>query len=311
MSPCPAPEDLGAYAERRLPPSESEAMESHLADCTRCREAAVFLAPPPVPEIHGRRWWPAAAAALLVVSLGLAWPRREKALPAPSLRAPSGDRTLLVGHAVSVTLREGSRWEGLSLLSGSAWIEDPGEALEVRVPGGVLSFSKASLLVEVLAEAKASLLLRDAWAASPRLRIWVRDGSAELRHADGSVEKFLPSPAPGSWRGETGWRKGSPVSEPYVWESVLRRKDPSGSAAIRFPAGGRCWEIPLGTPLLEAKDLLRVRVESRSGRVRVRAGAYELLEAPVSSLEDRMKPVEGRPGLRILGGIEVLKERSR
>lgn len=309
MEPCPLPETLGAYIERRLPAPETEEAEAHLAACPACRDAVLLLSRLRASPA-ARFGWPAAAAALLLLALSVAWTRRDRPAPPASAPVPSGDTTLLVGRATSVTLRAGSRWEGLRLLEGAAWIEDPGEPLSILVPGGAVQLTRASLRIEVL-PAKAAVWIRDAWAADASVRIWVRDGSAELKRPDGSIEKLLPSPAPGGWTGETGWRRGPPAAEPYVWEALLRRKDPSASVSLRFPAGGRLWEVPLGAPLLEAKDLLRVRAEAGSGRIRVRAGAYTLLDAPVASLEDRMRPVDGMPGLRTLGGIEVLEERAR
>lgn len=312
MSDCPGPEEMSAYAEGRL--GDPAALEGHLVSCPSCRRSAIALSRIQ-PSRAARPWWPTAAAALLLMTLSLIWVRRERtpALPSPSAPFASGDSTFLLGHATSVTLRAGSRWDPLlGLLEGAAFVEDPGEPCRIRVPGGVVVTSKGSFLIEIL-PAKAVFWMKDACAAeaSP-VRIWVRDGSAELRLDSGETTHLLPSPAPPGWKGEAGWRKEAPASEPYVWETLLGRRDPTASVSVRFPAAGKLWEMPLGAPLLEAKDLLRVRVEVLDGWVRIRAGSYDVLEARVEGLPERMRPVEGKPGLRVWGGkAEVLETRCR
>jgi len=42
-SPCPSEEMLAAYAEKRLHSSHTEAIEEHLASCSRCMDAVLFL----------------------------------------------------------------------------------------------------------------------------------------------------------------------------------------------------------------------------------------------------------------------------
>ena len=92
VPPCPDPEELAGYIERRLAPEDRKRVEAHLAACLSCQAevALVVRSAPPVdvrPSPASTAWWrtrwlawaaPAAAAATLVLAVWVA------SRPAPS-----------------------------------------------------------------------------------------------------------------------------------------------------------------------------------------------------------------------------------
>lgn len=292
--------------------------------------------------------WAAAAALLLAATAFLAFRTPETQKPPALSQAtapvalPDADRFLLAGRATAVTLRSGSRAEvigtALKLMDGSAWVEDPGEPVEIRIPGGSISVTKGILLVEI-PKTEAAVWLRAACADEGGIRLLVVSGSALLIPDGGEPvavtagqeaslgasgvdgPRAAASPA---WRGDGGWQRFQPMpmqwrdgvkvlapgAEAYVWEAVLRRSTPTATAGLRFRAAGRCWEMPLGAPLAQAEGWLRVRVEVRGGLARIRAGSYEMLREPLATLERKLDAVGGEPGLRVWGGdVEVSEAR--
>lgn len=83
VPPCPDPEELAVYIERRLPPEERQRVEAHLASCLSCQAevALIMRSAPPAdarPSRASAAWWrarwlawaaPAAAAATLALAV--------------------------------------------------------------------------------------------------------------------------------------------------------------------------------------------------------------------------------------------------
>lgn len=325
MEPCPLPETLGAYLEHRVAESE---IEAHLAACPACRETVLHLSRLRVHPLS-RLWIPAAAAALLLAVVALNWTPRSATVLPPAATPESPATVVLLGQASSAALKPGGRMELrsglLHLLEGALWIEDPGEPLEIRLPGGALEILEARLLVEVLPPKRETAWIREARAeGAPEVRVWVESGAATLKLENGERKPFGPGGEAPSWRGEGRWRPAPSLparvrdgcwalkEDASVWEAVLRRLDPSASVGVRFRSGGKLWEVPLGRVLLEAPGRLRVRVETAGGKVRIRAGSYETFAGAATDLVKRLEPVQGEPGLRAWGGeVEIVEARAR
>ena len=104
--PCPDRNLLAGWAEGRLLEEEREIVEGHMADCAGCRAAAVGAYPPAPssPRIPLRRLVPAAAAAILLLAVGILWPRPRP--PVPGL-----ERRLAVA-AADLARRDPERLDG-------------------------------------------------------------------------------------------------------------------------------------------------------------------------------------------------------
>ena len=269
---------------------------------------------------------------------GAAPPSPEQASPFSAQEA--GDRSLMAGRSGLLTLKAGSRAEmrGLetNLSEGILLLEARGETLRIRASGALLSCSEGKILGEGLPTPGQAGWIRDAWAGEAGGRAIALEGGAELRRPDGGtlllrtgMEADLVSgpsrPAtPPAWRGDGGWEHltGLPLrlcqetrllapkdlAGDFVWEVLCRRLDPSAGAGICFPAEGGGWELPVGSPL--AGGMLRIRVESRRGWVRIQAGPHELLKSRGEDLSRRAGAGLNGCGLRAWGGkLEVLESR--
>lgn len=235
--PCPLPGEISAYQEGALPPAESERLERHGLDCLRCREALLLLGSADggveLPEDALRclagirakplRLWRAAAAALLL-ALGLGWWLRPEApqsprsvpIPAPTEAGrafPSGrlEAGTYLAAGADLLLAPGARAasEGSRRLrpeTGMLWLEvSRGEPATLLLPGAVLTLDRGAVAVS-LPKAQGLAFLSEAWAGEePSARVWVLWGEAELEAGDHrsrleggmhlSPEGWLPTPA--------------------------------------------------------------------------------------------------------------------
>lgn len=353
---CPDPFVLAAGADPSSP--DRAGVLAHAADCGACRAALADLlaalegAPQTTAGAEraglkalkggSRLWIPLSAAAALLLAVGLFHrdapqrPPETPALPAPAI-PDDREVSLVLGRASALTLKPGSRAqvtaEGVTLLEGALWLEDPGEPLTLQAGGSKVEVTQATLLLEMGASPKVSFWLQEALASEGGARLVVLTGSARVKGTEvkAGEEMLLESgvvrPASAlAWRGDEGWKgwEGLPLrlkegahplapealQDGYVWEALVRRLNPEAALGLRFAAGGKGWQVPLGAP--GAGALVRVRVEVRGGWVRLQAGGTEILRRPVEALQGKggLDPAEARCGLRVWGGeLEVVEAR--
>lgn len=106
------PETVAAWLDNRLSDGERAAAEVHMASCARCRQEIVelqaLLAASPVTRSHRRILYPLAAAAALMLAIGIPAARTAwfGSAPAPVDRTPPGGsaRLLTIAPAADAAL---------------------------------------------------------------------------------------------------------------------------------------------------------------------------------------------------------------
>lgn len=144
---CPSANALAALVSDGLAPAAHAVLARHLADCADCREAVALLAVDR-PGVPARMRWPAAAAALVLVSLCAWWLVRaapgadpEAALPARVARLAARHQELAgfapLTRAERLAPGDPSRGPDAILLAPAGTILDLRPTLRWRGAGGV------------------------------------------------------------------------------------------------------------------------------------------------------------------------------
>lgn len=292
-------------------------------------------------------WRRVALAAGILLAVGLVLLRKEPpssprpaspAVAGPARAAGKGLLEQMVGKSGKLSLTPGSlaRLEngkeerpGIHLERGTAWIEAAGEPIRLSMPGcgGILEVLEGEVLAQVSAPEAgiAALMLRSAGADVGAWGLWVLKGEAKVLGPETRVLKAGDrlgnlQRKPLDFRGWEEAAGGSrrlrdvvavfspPLSEPFVSEMLLAKRDPAAEAALVFSVGGKTWRMPLGAHL-PAQGALRLRLEAGGDRVRLLAGERELFACAPGRLGEIAYP-ETAPagwGLKVWGGeLEVL-----
>jgi hypothetical protein len=266
--------------------------------------------------------------------------------------AEQTDATGTIGEASSLCLRKGGRLRmirtsppSLRLASGSLWVETEGEALTLEAGDLSISLSRGALVAEVLdpSPARGAWLMREALAGNPvpEVRVRVLEGEATLLSDGGNAARVLASGLSLARRGGA-WVEGQGPSWPgpwhplgqgvltlkdsgkvlledppasgYVFDALVRKRRPSAELGALFEAGGRGWEVPVGSGLLPAREgWTRLRIAVGGGRAKVSMEGREVLALPVDALDRKVRPRSERGvGVRAWGGnLEVCGARWR
>lgn len=358
--PCPDPSAWVAWLEGDLKSTEAARLKTHAAACPACLAELAALAET-FPSVQRLRRWPpwtrAAAAALLATAAGTAWLARARTTPPsdpllPSSPSPASD-SLVLGRSASASFSEGAsfRVEGASLhlASGRAWVDTPGEPVQIVVgPVRVLlddaeveagwrqpaPFDAASFPF-MMGEAAAAegegegvlyvcVLRGEAMVEAAGGRTRLTAGQEARWKAAGLVVGVCSS---GSGRKTFAWielqggtaRDGSLAfaAQPhgdYRLEFLVRKRSPLAESAVGFAAAGRPWEVFLGSALPEGEGWIRVAVEARGPSCRVVAGPQVLVDGPLSELVRKAYPGPPSPALAVRawgGDVEVRQARWR
>ena len=349
---CPF-EDLAAYLEDRLPAARREAVETHALTCPACLETLRTAASHGQARPARAGWLAAAAALLLLAGLG-AWRLSRPGIPfppSPPLAVPvpiSALRLLrpgetwecgeaLAGRAILLELEPGGLAKcdkgELLLERGLLRIETPGEALVLRIGGLKAEMSQGILLAEAL-PVKTSGLFREALAGeAPGARITLLSGSVRLETPEGSLT-LQPGQsyggAPLAWPGKGVWTilaerqlsfressrtlLASPPAGGYLFEALVRKRQESAELGIRFAAGGKGWEVPVGANLLPTGEgWSRLRISAGSSACAISLGGRSLLSLLVLELSRNVVSAPSpEVALRAWGGeIEIREARWR
>jgi hypothetical protein len=267
----------------------------------------------------------------------------------PAWDAPSGlleprgeDRECLLGSSALVSLRAGGRVlldppaHAVTLQQGALHADTRGDRLAIRVGEVLLEAEEATLCAEVL-EGRTPPF---SWLAAahadevPALSVVVRRGRISLRAGD--LLLALQEGEGGVWR-QGRFDRGTPACwEPAPWrkldvpallrdgvlelpvpsggyliEMLVSRKDPRAELGLRLAAGGRVFEIPVGSAWRGA-GWTRLRLAVGGGRCRASVGGVPLVDSALEALGRWPEAAGKEPGIRAWGGdLEIRDVRWR